>query len=70
MAVLLLDVYPVVQASIRSACRATAAASQPSDNCKYRGVRFLSSQGREWNPYFCLSRATRSEIFLRYSSGA
>src|SRR5258707_8046687 len=44
--------------------------NQPSESCGRFAIRIRSSQGRETNPSSRRIFATRSDIFLRYSSGA
>ena len=48
----------------------TAPASQPSDSWACGALGRSPSQGRDAKPNFWRMRATRSEAFLRYSSGA
>src|SRR5260370_11586370 len=51
-------------------CSATIVEPQLSVSCEQRTFPFASTHGREAKPNFCRIRATRSEAFFRYSSGA
>lgn len=62
--------YPAEQERIRCISPPIAAASQPRLICAGRFAARLASSGRDINPNFSRTRRTRSDIFLRYSSGA
>jgi hypothetical protein len=61
---------PAEQERIPCASPLTAPASQPSDSWAGGALGRSPSQGRDAKPNFWRMRATRSEAFLRYSSGA